>query len=459
MSEHPLHDPAYRRDLGGGLVLRWSTPADYERLAELYSYVFRERAEDPLNTRVAAWTRDLISGRHPLIEPGDFALVEETARGTIVAATCLMWQVWDYAGISFPIGRPEIVATHPDYRNRGLIRAIFELIHARSAARGHMAQAITGIAYYYRQFGYEYALDLSGTRRVYLSAIPKLKEGEQELYTLRDATLEELPLVLQLYERERTRVEGGFPILVSTRIGEDYWRFTFDGHSPESGEGWRTHFIQDRERQPLGYVLTKHTRWDDMLPVVGMAVQPGVSLLAVMPSVLRALQQLAPTVPTGRPDGPSANTIGFVLGRSHPAYTALGDSLASRYNPPYAWYVRVPDLPAFIRHIAPALEQRLAASPFSGHSGEMKLDFYRGGLRLVFENGRLAAAEDWRQSPAWGPRPQAGFPPLVFLQLLFGHRSLAELRHAFPDVWADDVASKLLDALFPPRISWVMPLD
>jgi hypothetical protein len=120
----------------------------------------------------------------------------------------------------------------------------------------------------------------------------------------------------------------------------------------------------------------------------------------------------------------------------------------------------VPGLPEFIRHIAPALERRLADSIMAGHSGELRLDFYRGGLRLAFEGGRLTTAESWSvRAVSWGPKPQAGFPPLVFLQLLFGHRSLAELRYAFPDVWAEDDARPLLEALFPAQPSWVLPLD
>ncbi len=73
-----------------------------------------------------------------------------------------MRQTWEYDGITFPVGRPEAVATKVAYRNRGLIRAIFGLLHARCDERGDLAVGITGIYYYYRQFGYEYALDLGG---------------------------------------------------------------------------------------------------------------------------------------------------------------------------------------------------------------------------------------------------------------------------------------------------------
>ncbi len=40
----------------------------------------------------------------------------------------------------------------------------FEEVHKWSAERGHKVQVITGIPYYYRQFGYEMALDLTGRR-------------------------------------------------------------------------------------------------------------------------------------------------------------------------------------------------------------------------------------------------------------------------------------------------------
>jgi len=455
MSIKALSAPDYRRELGGGLVLRWSTSADLERLIQLYSDVFRDKQDSPPSPRMQAWVRDLMSGRHPLLGPGDFALVEDIERGIAVAATCLMHQEWEYDGVPFPVGRPEIVATLAEYRERGLVRAIFELIHARSARNGHMAQGITGIEYYYRQFGYEYALDLGGERSVYFSAIPQLKADQPEPYVLRDATLADLPQVLALYERERARGP------VSARIGEPYWRWLIEGQNVESGEGWRTQLLINAAGQSLGYVLAHRKRWGNAYPIFGLAVEPGVCLPGVLPSVLRALQAQAPSTLTSRPDPPEPVRIAFVLGRTHPVYDALGPALAATYEPPYAWYVRVPELPRFIRHIAPALERRLAESIVSGYTGELRIDFYRGGLRLVFEDGRLTSAEDWNaRAIHWGPKRNAGFPPLVFLQLLFGRRSLAELRYALPDVWTEsEEARVLIDTLFPARPSWVLPLE
>ena len=79
-------------------------------------------------------------------------------------------------------------------------------------------------------------------------------------------------------------------------------------------------------------------------------------------------------------------------------------------------------------------------------------------MRLAFADGKLTA-ESWRR-PIAGERQHATFPPLVFLQLLFGHRSLDELRYAFPDirVGRGEIAG-LLEALFPKPTSRVAALQ
>jgi hypothetical protein len=119
-----------------------------------------------------------------------------------------------------------------------------------------------------------------------------------------------------------------------------------------------------------------------------------------------------------------------------------------------AWYIRVPDLPAFLNRNAPALEKRLADSPQGGYAGELKLNFYRGGLRLGFEQGGIVV-ESWK--PERVEEGDAAFPGLTFLQALIGYRSLGELEQAFPDLSArTDEARALLPVLFPKKDSNVL---
>src|SRR5207249_8084435 len=138
----------------------------------------------------------------------------------------------------------------------------------------------------------------------------------------------------------------------------------------------------------------------------------GVNAQTAMPSVLRALHTYGLNMELARPDAPALSEVGLYLGTTHPVHEVLGDDLDRAKEPPYAWYVRVKDLPAFLMHIAPALEKRLAASPVAGYTGDIKLDFYRGGLCMVFEQGRLRAVENWRTQD-FEEHVSGGYPPLV----------------------------------------------
>jgi len=165
------------RELGDGLILRRATSEDADALANFNA---RIHGGDELDgNRVAAWTRDLLARPHPTLKPDDFTIVEEASTGRIVSSLNLIPQTWTYEGIEFGVGRPELVGTLPEFRGRGLVRIQFDEIHKWCAERGYIVQAITGIAYFYRQFGYEMALDLAGRRYGYEPQVPKLKEGEE----------------------------------------------------------------------------------------------------------------------------------------------------------------------------------------------------------------------------------------------------------------------------------------
>src|SRR5262249_55744465 len=144
--------------------------------------------------------------------------------------------------------------------------------------------------------------------------------------------------------------------------------------------------------------------------------------------------------------------FGFNLVDHHPAIEIMRDRLPEVYHS-YAWYIRITDLGDFLRHIAPALDERLARSAMVGYSGAVKFGFYRRGLQLVWENGKLTGVEDFQPTP--DDRGSVLFPDLTFLQLLMGYRSIDDLRSAFPDVRGDPRLLPLLRALFPQRYSLV----
>jgi predicted N-acetyltransferase YhbS len=442
------------RDLGDGLVIRIATPADTEPLAQLGGRVF---GRETFSEHAAAYARDLMRESHPVVGPANTLIVEDTHAKKIVSTMCLIPQTWTYAGIAFGIGRPERVATDPAYRRRGLVREQFRAIHAMSGAMGHLVQGITGIPWFYRQFGYEYALDLGGGRIAYFSNVPTLKvedpanssgKDEAEAYRLRTMTINDIPFVSSLYDREASRS------LVACPRPEWLWRYLLE--ELPAPQAWRVpmQIIETRDGRAIGYVAPSHEIWNTLIVVEELAVSEGQSMRAAMPTLLRWMKAYGEHQVAKQ--NKTVNGIYLSLGHEHPAYDSAPD-LLPKTLPPYGWYIRVPDVPRFIHHIAPALETRLVRSAVAGYSGELKINEYRDGLKLVFENGKLENAEAWQ--PTVEDNGDCGFPPGAFLQLLFGFKSLQELRAFYPDCSAKDDAAVLLDALFPKMYSCVHPVD
>ncbi len=429
-------------NLGDDLRLRFATVDDIEALAQFNG---RIHANEGFNAFVAQWTREFASPSHPTCGPDNVTLVEDTRTGQIVSSMCLIPQTWTYDGIPFPVGRPEAVGTDPGYRRRGLVRAQFDVLHARSDGAGHLAQGITGIPWYYRQFGYEYAIDLDGGRCVYPSLIAPLKEGEVEAYRFRVAAPDDLPLVMDLYDRDCAR-----SLVACPRSAAEWKRSIFDA-STESAAHHALHIVETSAGRSVGLIRTsRELSWRGLFPVRMFSVIEGQSLRAVLPAALRWLKVQAEAV--GAAAQKPQPALHFELGEQHPVFEAAPECF-HKITPSYAWYMRVADVPKFLNCIAPVLERRLAQSALNGFSGEIKVTEYVRGFKLKIEQG-VIGAEPWTPDDS----DHAMFPPYTFLQLLFGRRSQGDLRAMFPDCVLQDEAAALFEVLFPRRHSNVIPI-
>lgn len=75
------------------LVLRRATLADRDALVAFNADVLRYQDASEPDPGVAAWTQDLLDGRHPQVGLDDFSVVEDTQSGRIVSSLCLISQL------------------------------------------------------------------------------------------------------------------------------------------------------------------------------------------------------------------------------------------------------------------------------------------------------------------------------------------------------------------------------
>ena len=415
-------------DLGDELQLRFGERRDIDGLVEILECLGGKEA-------MAIWNRDNLEGRHPNVSYRDFTLVEDVSTGRIVSAMSLISQTWSYGGIPFGCGQPEMVVTDPDYRRRGLVRRQIDVVHELSAARGELMQIIWGKPWYYRMFGYEYAMngEWGMPWLIHAPQIPALAEGETEPYILRPIRQEDYEFVRRLQERGAQR--GLFAAVKDDRD----WAFYFEGYSPGAMKQFWWYTICDHEGKAIGFLTLHDSPWWNFVDKLELA--PGYAYLQVLPSVLRQVQQIEPVDGPASTAGLGRPTVQLHLPPNHPAARAIEAPAGNKL-----WYIRIPDVVEYLRHIRPALEANLVGTEAEGFSGELNINCFRWGLQMRLERGRITAIEPWRTDDL-DHRPM--FPDLTLLQVICGSRRCAELMAAFPDCRVSDADARLLDCLFP----------
>jgi len=427
-------------DLGDGTVLRTATLADVDAVATLAARLIHPQADGRLNPRIAARARDLMSGRHPTASVGTVLVVEDPRAGRIVSTLSVIPQTWAYEGIPFGVAGIEFVATEPAYRRRGYMRRQFAVAHRWCAERDWPVAAIIGIPWYYRRFGYHRCLDIGGWRT---GEPPGGPPAGGPGYTLRPATVADLPFCARLADAARSR-----SLLTCVR-DEAAWRYELDGRDPLSvfhrSLAIVAHGDSERRAGFVAYTLrgdarTVHVDTLELAAVVEVTTD-------VVEAVARAVV---------RHTGRARLSIGLDEGAPLPVWL-------DQTQPPATIYLRVADPVALLRRIAPALERRLARSPLAGYDGEARINWYEGAARLTINDGRVTAVEglaarDHDLLDEAAPY-DLRIPPAALAHLIAGHRSLADLEQADADcIVGPGSARALLAALFPSRGSqvWVL---
>ncbi len=402
------------------MILRTATgERDVERVAE-----FNGAIHGPASI---AMTHRLFT-HHPNTQMEDLIFVEDEQSGQVVSSLCLIPWVWRYEDVEISAGEMGIVGTREDHRRRGLIRAQVDHFKRRLRERGCLLSQIQGIPYYYRQFGYEYALPLEGGLRIELRHVPAPPETP---FTFRLVTLDDLPTLMRFYD------EAAQEIAIHAARNEATWRYLLT-HSIGTETECETWLVQDAGGRATGYVrLPKHHFGQEL--VAGEVSRLGFdAALAVLHHLKTlALEREKPGIRLNLP----ANC----------ALMRLARSLDSHDLGAYAWQIHVPDLVALLRALAPVLERRVAESPFAGLMCDVRLNLYHESLLLRFEAGRMTEVANLD----FGDDGEIRFPPLQLVPLVLGYRTVEELCAAYPDVRVAPAWRLLADTLFPKVTSFI----
>jgi predicted N-acetyltransferase YhbS len=403
------------RRLPSGLVLRLATAVDLDQIGGLL--VARGNEYDAEDHRLVV--------QDPQAGWGTCAVVVDGDR--VVSTATLLDEALELVAagqsVQFPAGQVELVATDPAYEGRGLVRELMGWAHHLSAARGHVLQVMIGIPYFYRLFGYTYAIDIPAHRPL---SRPPTRDTLVGL-TVRPATTADLP--------EVWRLQGHAQQTAALRMlhSPPRWQWLIDRQGS-------TTWVVERSSPGGGVEVVatgRTTPPEDDAMLAELAATDRAAALAMVAHAHRlavAVDDQATLVVWDRP--------GTITGEVVDALCGPAPRQAEQY------YVRVPDGVALLDRLRPVLDVRLALASVQ-MPAEVVLSTFRRHVRMPIVGGRLGPprAGGTMQSP--GAFGGAGVAPDQLGPLLLGPHGIVGLSERHPDVYPGPHPD-LMAALFPP---------
>lgn len=401
--------------LPGGLILRTAVPGDQEQIGALLTA--RGDAADAVDH--ALTMADPAGGWDSCAVVVDGDRVVST---TILLDETLHFAVAGGEPVVLPTGQVDQVATDREYEGRGLVRALMGWAHRRSAERGQVLGVMLGIAYFYRRFGYEYAIDIPARR-----AIPEeLPAGPEDLI-VRKAIDADLPALAAL----QAAAQSSSDLRMLQSPGVSRWLLHRDGS---------TTWAVTRDDAVIGTGRT--TPPDDGLLLAEVAGdRDGVAAL------LSHAAALVATEPDEAP-GSVADRPGTVLDELIGGWTRLDEGGLDQF------YVRIPDPAALLTALGPVFAGRLAAAGLS--TDEILISTFHRHYRMLVSDGMVGPAVEGGQMQSPYSVGGIGVAPDLLAALLFGPHGIHEMSQRHADVYSGPNRD-LWAALFPPVTSDLLP--
>jgi predicted N-acetyltransferase YhbS len=403
------------KNLGDGIIVRCLQESDVENLLEFVKKVFGHD--------VSPTVRRLLD-HFPNFSYSDNFVVFDTNLNKILAYLCLLRFSCVFCGIEIPFGQMEIVGTDPEYRHRRFISKLNKVFEKRAAEYNLPFLIIAGIPYFYRQFGYEYAIPLRDSLTISNDVIPSLKKGEPESFSIIRVTKDLFQEYLNLREKRNALFD------LYRKVELKNWQYLSQGKLGEVGAK-ELYLIKNNEKVIGSFYI-------DVLFEKLEIKELWLESVNCIPTILRFCSIIA-----REKDIP----LGVVPPVQNSLISYFERLVGLKFPRPYACYVKVPSVSKFLEIIKPVLKMRLLGSEFSSLTKSLRLSFYREGFEMVFQNGELVKIKHLTIKEL--EDMHINIPPLVNFQLLLGYRTVEELENIYPDVTVKDEFKPVIKILFP----------
>lgn len=388
------------------------TSGDYE---QLYDVMRRSFPEEDVASIVKRF-----SEHHPEMTSRDYFMVKQGDEA--VAGLVLIPQRWSIDGVEFKVAEMGCVGTVPEHRRKGTQWILNDAFDEYAKSKGYDMCVLAGIPYFYRQFGYQYAVELDYHTTIEAEKLPK--ESCLVSRTFKEYDISDAQHLLEQLQRN---------YLVHSIRTTEIWQMQQET-STYGAEPFKATAFLDGEKL-IGYY-----RWwseEDVFTVKELAT-----------SDERYIEEIAGCI-RKKAEKQGCNKIKTKLSHED-AFSKYLIKLGAEKNKPYGWQIKLLDPRGFLEKLGPALEKRLAESEFKGLTKELRMNFWKYAISLEFKEGKLVSIKQVSEA-----KRVLGMNPYASIQLFLGFRSREALEYAYPDFYIRGGNEGLIDVLFPRKPGYI----
>jgi len=379
---------------------------------------------------------------HKVFEGPDHAFINEFIRKTpfrdencaffaydndrLVGFVHLVDTPMDYFGEELRSCELAIVATDPAYQKMGVSSRLTAMFMEEVDKKGYASIFIQGIPYFYRRFGFHYAVPMHSGEFNF----EETENSKQNHDNIVEASSEETEFLYDQCLEAREQKPGIYRYRTKSLIRQSLTDY-------ESLDLKKFYYIVMDNREKKGYFCLKndpdHVNLEEISEMSAHEYEKVYRFLREKASEKGKILLNVPKV---------SSFVDYLQKLSEKGEGTLKKDLGD-----YAWQVLVPDYLRFFEAIKPVLENNVAHSEFKDSTIRFDFNTYGELIEFNIKNSKI----ELKRKP-WQLTWDINIPPQALVKMIFDNFSVEELAPVIPDlIIKKKELRQLFKILFPKR--------
>jgi predicted acetyltransferase len=368
---------------------------------------------------------------HPNRKDHIWFYIEDELKDKIVSSGLLFPEIWDFEGINIPICEMGFVATAEEYRDHGLFSKINQCYEKIMQERGYILSVIRGVPFFYRRYGYEFAIPLDYGYKVSFDEIPESENYDIRIRRALEADIENLEnLYNQWAEKYSITQKFNSKPFIYKYLNDKYTEFQF-----------RTYVLEEKKEVQAFFCVGEYFGTENVIMLTSaLSCRQILRMLDFWKNECKKQNNLR------------ENSI-LILNPPNSELSSFLLSLGATIENKWGWQIKIPNLKKFFDAIRPLMERRIKNSIFRDMNKIIKISTYRENLHICFRNGEIKQIELRKGFPE-EPDYDLKVPNSHLTQIILGSKTIQEIKSIITDTIYKEDWLVFMEKLFPKQDSY-----